>query len=73
MQNRQVILSRYPDGHPRAEDFDVVSIDMPGPGTEEVLCRTRYLSLDPYMRSQIAGRHISGLSLIHISEPTRPY
>ena len=60
MQNRQVILSRYPDGHPRAEDFEVVSIDMPGPGTEEVLCRTRYLSLDPYMRSQIAGRHISG-------------
>ncbi len=33
---------------------------MPEPGAGEVLCRTRYLSLDPYMRSQIAGRHTSG-------------
>ena len=33
---------------------------MPEPGADGVLCRTRYLSLDPYMRSQIAGRHPSG-------------
>ena len=25
----------------------------------EVLCKTLFLSLDPYMRSQIAGRHIT--------------
>ena len=36
---------------------------MPVPGADEVLCRTRYLSLDPYMRSQIAGRHLSGATV----------
>jgi len=33
---------------------------MPEPGAGEVLCETLYLSLDPYMRSQMAGRHLSG-------------
>jgi NADPH-dependent curcumin reductase CurA len=60
MQNRQVILSQYPEGIPREADFTLVDADMPAPAAGQVLCRSRYLSLDPYMRSQIAGRHISG-------------
>lgn len=34
---------------------------MPAPAEGEALCRIRYLSLDPYMRGQISGRHISGV------------
>ena len=58
--NRQIILESTPQGIPAPENFSLRSTPMPEPGADEVLCRTRYLSLDPYMRIQIAGRHLSG-------------
>ena len=58
--NRQIILESTPQGVPTPGNFTLQDAPMPEPGTDEVLCRTRYLSLDPYMRSQIAGRHLSG-------------
>ncbi len=60
MKNTQVTLARYPDGLPTPGDFATIEVPVPQVGEGEVLCATRYLSLDPYMRSQIAGRHISG-------------
>ena len=60
MLNQQVKLARYPEALPVAEDFEVITAEGAEPQAGEVLCRTLYLSLDPYMRSQIAGRHISG-------------
>jgi NADPH-dependent curcumin reductase CurA len=60
MNNRQIILGQYPQGRPAAGDFELIESDCPSPADGEVLCKTRFLSLDPYMRSQIAGRHISG-------------
>ncbi|TQV81231.1 NADP-dependent oxidoreductase [Exilibacterium tricleocarpae] len=58
--NLQVQLARNPAGVPVPEDFTVVTAARPQPAAGEVLCQTLYLSLDPYMRSQIAGRHLSG-------------
>ena len=58
--NRQIVLESTPQGIPTREHFSLRNAPMPEPGADEVLCRTRYLSLDPYMRSQIAGRHPSG-------------
>lgn len=58
--NRQIVLGSTPQGIPTPEYFSLRNAPMPEPGADEVLCRTRYLSLDPYMRSQIAGRHPSG-------------
>lgn len=60
MVNRQIQLAQYPDGIPTEQDFRMVDSPRPVPEAEQVLCRTRWLSLDPYMRSQIAGRHLSG-------------
>ncbi|MEE4173534.1 MAG: NADP-dependent oxidoreductase [Xanthomonadales bacterium] len=60
MEMKQVRLAQTPEGEPRVEDFEIATLPMPEPGNGQVLCETRYLSLDPYMRSQIAGRHISG-------------
>ncbi len=57
---RSVVLDRYPEGTPEAEDFRIVESPVPELTEDRVLCRTEYLSLDPYMRSQIAGRHLSG-------------
>ncbi|HHI88868.1 MAG TPA: NADP-dependent oxidoreductase [Hellea balneolensis] len=58
--NTQIILARRPDGVPEPSDFSVRKAPMPQAGEGEILCQTEYLSLDPYMRGQISGRHISG-------------
>ncbi len=60
MKNQQIVLASTPDFNPNPEHFTLVETDMPEISTEQVLCETQYLSLDPYMRSQIAGRHMSG-------------
>ncbi|MEM6606407.1 MAG: NADP-dependent oxidoreductase, partial [Pseudomonadota bacterium] len=56
----QVLLDREPQGSPVTEDFRLREAELPEPADGQVLCETLFLSLDPYMRSQIAGRHLSG-------------
>lgn len=58
--NKQVTLKSTPEGNPEPSHFEVISTPVPGIDDGQVLCKTEYLSLDPYMRSQIAGRHMSG-------------
>ena len=58
--NSQVILAEKPEGVPTPENFELRQSPLPETPKDGVLCRTRFLSLDPYMRSQIAGRHPSG-------------
>ena len=48
--NRQVQLEARPNGFPKDTDFRVVEAEIPRPGEDQMLCRTIYLSLDPYMR-----------------------
>ena len=55
-----VLLLRRPDGVPSADDFSFESTPMPIAKDGELLLRTRYLSLDPYLRGKISGRHMSG-------------
>ncbi|MCG8548353.1 MAG: NADP-dependent oxidoreductase [Alphaproteobacteria bacterium] len=52
-QNRQIRLARRPDGEPVAADFELVSEPIPDPRDGELLIRTIYLSLDPYMRGRM--------------------
>jgi NADPH-dependent curcumin reductase CurA len=40
---------------PKPDDFELVEAPMPAPRDGEILCRTVYLSLDPYMRGRISG------------------
>src|SRR5258705_9544208 len=63
--NRQIVLRRHPVGMPRPADFDLVESPRPAPRDDEVLCRTIYLSLDPYMRGRISGAR----SYAHPVEP----
>lgn len=58
-KNHQVVLSRPLNGVPVAEDFRVQAAGIPEPGPGELLVRHIYLSLDPYQRSAIAGRHMA--------------
>jgi hypothetical protein len=52
---RRVILKSRPVGAPKPSDFALVEAPVPAPGEGEILCRTIYLSLDPYMRGRISG------------------
>ncbi|MCL4791206.1 MAG: NADP-dependent oxidoreductase [Gammaproteobacteria bacterium] len=57
--NHQVVLVRPLSGVPVAEDFRVQAVPVPEPAPGELLIRHVYLSLDPYQRSAIAGRHMA--------------
>ena len=51
--NRRIVLARRPQGAPSAQDFRLEAQPVPVPGAGQVLLRTRYLSLDPYMRGRM--------------------
>ena len=54
--NQQILLKSRPVGEPKDSDFAVVETPIPEPGEGEVLSRTIYLSLDPYMRGRMSDR-----------------
>src|SRR5262245_16147314 len=51
--NRQITLAARPTGLPKESDFRLVESPIPTPGPGEVLTRTLYLSVDPYMRGRM--------------------
>jgi NADPH-dependent curcumin reductase CurA len=51
--NLQVTLKSRPQGWVRESDFELVESPLPPIGDAEVLLKTLYLSLDPYMRSRM--------------------
>ena len=53
--NRRIVLARRPQGEPTGEDFRLERAAVPVPGAGEVLLRTRWLSLDPYMRGRMSS------------------
>ncbi len=52
--NRRIVLNTRPVGKPTLENFRLEEVDVPVPGSGQVLLRTRYLSLDPYMRGRMS-------------------
>ncbi|WP_222566142.1 NADP-dependent oxidoreductase [Novilysobacter antarcticus] len=55
---RQVVqVLRYPDGMPREADFGLDQRPLPALRAGEVLLRTQWLSIDPYLRPLLAGRY----------------
>jgi NADPH-dependent curcumin reductase CurA len=50
---RRIVLARRPQGAPVPEDFRLETHPVPTAAAGEVLLRTRYLSLDPYMRGRM--------------------
>jgi NADPH-dependent curcumin reductase CurA len=56
MRNKQITLASRPTGSPSMENFATVDADVPQPKDGEVLVRTLYLSVDPYMRGRMSDR-----------------
>ena len=52
--NRRIVLQARPQGEPRPGDFRLERQPIPQPSEGQVLLRTIYLSLDPYMRGRMS-------------------
>lgn len=52
-KNRQFLLAKRPKGMPDETTFELVETKVPEPRSGEVLVRTHYLSVDPYMRGRM--------------------
>jgi NADPH-dependent curcumin reductase CurA len=59
MHIEQITLQRTPVGLPEASDFAFGHAELPQPEDGQALVRVLALSLDPYLRSAMAGRHLS--------------
>src|SRR6188768_4055451 len=51
---KRVLLAARPVGEPKDSDFRIEDVPVPTPGAGEMLLRTLYLSLDPYMRGRMS-------------------
>ena len=51
--NTRILLASRPNGEPTHDNFRLETSPIPSPGDGEVLLRTIYLSLDPYMRGRM--------------------
>jgi hypothetical protein len=54
-KNRQILLASRPRGEPSLKNFKLVETAIPEAGPGQMLLRTIYLSLDPYMRGRMSA------------------
>ncbi|HZZ83933.1 MAG TPA: NADP-dependent oxidoreductase [Anaeromyxobacteraceae bacterium] len=52
--NRRILLASRPSGAPSPANFRLEEVPLPQPAAGQVLLRTVYLSLDPYMRGRMS-------------------
>ena len=60
MKIEQITLLRTPQGTPTEDDFSLGEAFLSAPTKGQALVRVLALSLDPYLRSAMSGRHLSG-------------
>jgi hypothetical protein len=53
VRSKQLVLASRPNGAPTKNNFDLKEVELDEIGEGEVLLRTIYLSLDPYMRGRM--------------------
>lgn len=53
---REIHLKARPDGLPNASDFELVTRTLPEPAQGQLLVRTTWMSVDPYMRGRMRNR-----------------
>lgn len=54
-ENRRIVLASRPVGEPQDSDFRLETGPIPEPGPGQVVARTLWLSLDPYMRGRMSA------------------
>ena len=56
IKNRRILLARRPSGEPSEKDFKLSEVELGELPSGQMLLRTRWLSLDPYMRGRMSDR-----------------
>ena len=51
--NQSILLNNRPKGKPQSDDFKFVKEDMPVIQPGEILLKTSYVSVDPYLRGKM--------------------
>ena len=51
--NQKIVMKSRPDGYPKLSDFELITAPIPEPGEGEILIKSLWLSLDPYMRGRM--------------------
>ncbi|MEV0003864.1 NADP-dependent oxidoreductase [Micromonospora sp. NPDC050980] len=51
--NREIHLASRPDGWPTADNFRLVTTEVPTPGPGQLVVRNQFMSVDPYMRGRM--------------------
>ncbi|MFI9640078.1 NADP-dependent oxidoreductase [Micromonospora sp. NPDC051925] len=51
--NREIHLASRPQGWPTADNFRLVSTEVPTPGPGQIVVRNQFVSVDPYMRGRM--------------------
>jgi NADPH-dependent curcumin reductase CurA len=80
---RRILLASRPHGEPTPENFRLVEAEIPEPGPGQMLLRTIYLSLNPYMRGRMnagpsyarpveVGEVMEGRSLCEVAKSNVP-
>jgi NADPH-dependent curcumin reductase CurA len=52
--NRRWLLARYPEGMPALDNWVLDNQPVPNPGPGQILIRSHWLSVDPYMRGRMS-------------------
>ena len=65
IEARRIVLVDYPEGMPDERHLRLERFALSGPSDGEVLLRTIYLSLDPYMRGRMSAAN-------SYAEPVKP-
>jgi NADPH-dependent curcumin reductase CurA len=55
--NRQILLATRPEGAPGPQHLRPAETPVPQPGDGQVLLKTLWLSLDPYIRGRMSAAH----------------
>lgn len=65
MKNRTIIFEKRPEGKPTGACFKTEKNTIPQPQNGEVLLKTKYVSVDPYLRGRMSDRksYTSGFNL----------
>lgn len=68
-KTKAIFLKNYPAGMPETQDFEAREIETPAPGEGQMLCRTVWMSVDPYMRGRMRPDIKSYIPPFSLDEP----
>lgn len=68
MMNKEILLKNRPKGRPTLDDFEFKETEKPSPAKGEVLLKTKYVSVDPYLRGRMRDEK-SYIEPFQLNEP----